>query len=203
MVIDPTTVSGIVSYRLLTACVAPRPIALVSTISAAGVPNVAPFSFFNALCGEPPTVCFAPSYRVPPKDTLVNIQANGEFVVNVVSEEIAEKMNVASGEYPPEVDEFPVSGLTPVPSVLVQPPRVKESQVNMECKVRQIIELSSQPQGGTLVIGEVVLFHIDEAVLNGAVVDPGRLNSIGRMGGRFYSRTRDLFTMPRPTVSHK
>jgi len=198
MVIDPATVSGAASYRWLTSCVVPRPIALVSTISPDGVHNLAPFSFFNAVCGDPPMVCFAPSHRVPPKDTLSNVLANGEFVVNIVSEAVAAGMNACSETFAPDVDEFTISCLTPVPSTLIRPARVRECHVNLECRVRQIIPLSERPDGGSLVLGEVVLFHIDDAVINGSRIDMHRLDAIGRMGGPVYTRTRDMFTMPRP-----
>src|SRR6266849_5705477 len=143
MIIDPKTVPANVSYRVLVGSVVPRPIAFVSTASPEGVYNLAPFSFFNAVCGDPPVICFSPVWRNPPKDTLANIRASGEFVINIVSEEFAEKMNLCSGEYPPDVDEFKMSGLTPVPSDLIRPPRVAESHVNMECKLLQLIEISA------------------------------------------------------------
>jgi flavin reductase (DIM6/NTAB) family NADH-FMN oxidoreductase RutF len=204
VIVDPASVPPSTSYKLLIGSVVPRPIAFVSTVSAAGVPNLAPFSFFNAICGEPPIVCFAPMVRNPSKDTLRNVRETGEFVVNIVSEEIAEQMNLTSGDYPPEVDEFNVSGLTPAASDLVRPPRVRESHVNMECKLFQIVEVSTLPWGGSLVLGEVIRFHVDDAVLDGSGdkfrIDPGRLRAIGRMGGNVYARTRDRFDMVRPQV---
>ena len=114
-------------------------------------------------------------FRDPRKDTLRNIRATREFVVNIVCEEFAAKMNVCSGEYPPEVDEFEESGLTPVPSDLVRPPRVAESHVNMECRLLQTIEVSDQPLGGSLMLGEVVRFHIDDAILEKFRIDPDGL----------------------------
>src|SRR5438105_705504 len=114
-------------YRVLIGSVVPRPIAFVSTLSADGINNLAPFSFFNAFCADPPVVGFGPVWRNPAKDTIANIRATREFVVNVVSEEIADAMNVCSGDYGPEIDEFQKSKLTPVPSVIVKPPRVQES----------------------------------------------------------------------------
>jgi flavin reductase (DIM6/NTAB) family NADH-FMN oxidoreductase RutF len=198
MIVDPATAPYLVSYKLLIGSIVPRPIAFVSTISAEGGYNLAPFSFFNAICGEPPVVCFASGNRVPSKDTLANVKATGEFVVNIVSEEFAEQMNACSGDYPEGVDEFAVSGLTPVASDLVRPPRVLESHVNMECKVMQIVEVSARPRGGTLVIGEVIRFHIDDAIVNDFRIDPEKLRAVGRMGGNEYSRTRDRFEMLRP-----
>jgi hypothetical protein len=125
MIIDPRVVPAITSYRMLVGAIVPRPIAFVSTLSADGVYNLAPFSFCNAVCAEPPVVSFCPTVRVPPKDTLANLQATKEFVINIVSEEIAEHMNVCAGEYSEEVDEFELSGLTPIPSDIVRPPRAR------------------------------------------------------------------------------
>jgi flavin reductase (DIM6/NTAB) family NADH-FMN oxidoreductase RutF len=199
MIIDPKTVPANVSYRVLVGSVVPRPIAFVSTTSATGVNNLAPFSFFNAVCGDPPVICFSPVWRNPPKDTLVNIRASGEFVVNIVSEGFAEKMNVCSGDYPPDVDEFEMSGLTPVPSDLIRPPRVAESHVSMECRLLQIIEISAKPMGGNIVIGEVVRFHVDDGIIDsGYKIDADKLGAVGRMSGYDYTRTRDRFALVRP-----
>jgi flavin reductase (DIM6/NTAB) family NADH-FMN oxidoreductase RutF len=198
MTVDPAVTPYRDVYKLLIGSVVPRPIAFVSTVSAEGVANVAPFSFFNAICPDPPTICFSTSMREPRKDTYLNIKAIGEFVVNIVSEEIAEKMNLASGEYPFGVDEFAISGLTPAASDLVRPARVKESRVNMECRLVQIVEVSARPGGGSLIIGEVVRFHVDDAVVDNFRIDPDKLRAVGRMGGNDYSRTRDRFEMVRP-----
>ena len=201
MILDPSSVPPPTAYKLIVGAVVPRPIAFVSTISTDGVYNLAPFSFFNGVCADPPVVLFCPMNRNPSKDTLINVRATGEFVINIVSEEIADKMNVCSGDYPHGEDEFKISGLTPVPSGLVRPPRVLESHVNMECKLMQIVEASSKPWGGNIVIGEVVRFHVDDTVLDGEYIDPAKLRAIGRMGGAEYSRTRDRFEMIRPTVN--
>lgn len=199
MTIDPASVPVANAYKILIGSIVPRPIGFISTISSGGVFNLAPFSFFNGVCGDPPVVCFAPNARAPAKDTLLNIQATGEFVVNIVSEEIAEQMNLCSGNYPPEVDEFKLSGLTPVASDIVRPPRVLESHVNMECRAMQVIEVSSKPWGGHLVLGEVVRFHVDDAIIDSRYhIDAGKLRAIGRMGGMAYCRTRDRFEMVRP-----
>ena len=200
LILDPASVPAQVVYKLLIGAVVPRPIAFVSTISVDGVRNLAPFSFFNVICAEPPTVCFSTGFRIPSKDTLTNVKATGEFVVNIVSEEIAEKMNLCSGDYPHGVDEFEISGLTAAPSDLVKPPYVLESHVNMECRVAQIVEVSALPMGGTLVIGEVLRFHVDGEVAPGYRVDPDKLRAIGRMGGNEYTRTRDRLAMIRPSV---
>ena len=200
MIIDPATTAARDVYKVLIGSIVPRPIAFVSTISPAGVHNLAPFSFFNAVCGDPPMVAFSTSFREPRKDTYVNIKANGEFVVNIVSEEIAEKMNLASGEYPHGIDEFEKSGLTPVVSDLIRPPRVKECHVSMECKLGRILDLSIRPNGGSLIIGEVIRFHVNDAIADNFRIDPDKLRAIGRMGGNEYTRTRDRFEMIRPKV---
>jgi flavin reductase (DIM6/NTAB) family NADH-FMN oxidoreductase RutF len=200
MIVDPSSFPPPVSYRLLVGSVVPRPIAFVSTVSPEGVNNLAPFSFFNAVCADPPTVLFCPTNRAAVKDTLANVRAMGEFVINIVSEEIAEKMNVCSGDYPSNVDEFQVSGLTPAPSGLVRPPRVLEAYVNMECKLLQIIQISDKPSGGNVVLGRVVRFHVDDAIVKDYLIDPDKLRAVGRMGGNEYTRTRDRFELIRPVV---
>jgi flavin reductase (DIM6/NTAB) family NADH-FMN oxidoreductase RutF len=132
------------------------------------------------------------------KDTLRNIEATGEFVVNIVSEEFVEQMNLCSGEYPPEVDEFAVSRLTPLPSDLVSPPRVAESKVHMECRLVQVVHVSRKPLGGSIVLGEVLRFHVSDGVVDEFRTDPDALKAVGRMGGPTYVRTADRFNMERP-----
>jgi flavin reductase (DIM6/NTAB) family NADH-FMN oxidoreductase RutF len=200
VIIDPAALPHRDVYKILIGSVVPRPIGFVSSISPTGQQNLAPFSFFNAVCGEPPVVFFSTSNREPRKDTYINVQATGEFVVNIVSEEIAEKMNLTSGDYPYGTDEFEISGLTPVPSDLVRPPRVLESHVNMECKVVQIIEVSSRPGGASMILGEVIRFHVDDALVENFRISADKLGAVGRMGGNDYTRTRDRFEMIRPKV---
>lgn len=188
-------------YKLMIGVIVPRPIAFVSTCSVKGVRNLAPFSFFTGISAHPPVLCFSPMVRGSDgarKDTLRNIEATREFVVNVVSEDFVEQMNVCSTEFPPEVDEFERSGLTPIPSDIVRPPRVWESQVQMECRLLQIVTVSERPLGGSLVIGEIVLFHVAEELIEGFKIDPDRLKAVGRMGGASYTRTRDRFDLVRP-----
>lgn len=189
-------------YKLMVGAIIPRPIAFVSTLSAAGVRNLAPYSFFTACSANPPVIVFSPMRRrrsgAPLKDTLANIEETREFVVNVVAEEFAQQMNLCAGEYPPEVDEFDVSKLTPIVSEAVKPPRVAESPVQMECRLLQIVTVSDQPLGGSLVLGEVVRFHVNEAVLTDGKIDPAKFHAIGRMGGPMYTRITDRFEMERP-----
>ena len=204
MTVDPKAQPYLNVYKLLIGSIVPRPIALVSTISSEGIRNLAPFSFFTGISSKPALICFCPGPRAtrgPRKDTLRNISMTKEFVVNIVSEEIAEAMNLTSGEYPPEVDEFEVAGLTAIASDLVKPPRVAESSVNMECRLYLAIEFSEEPGGGNLVIGEVLRFHVDDRVVENFKIDPDKLRAVGRMGGPTgYSRTRDRFDMIRPKV---
>jgi len=189
-------------YKLMVGVIVPRPIAFVSTISADGVRNLAPFSFFTGISANPPVICFSPMIRGDGsrKDTLRNIEAVKEFVVNVVSEEFATQMNICSAEFPPDVDEFEMSGLTPIASDLVKPPRVKESHINLECRLLQILDVSAKPLGGSIVLGEVLRFHIDDALFENFKIDAGKLHAIGRMGGPAYTRTTDRFDMVRPTT---
>ena len=200
-ILDPGQIAFNDIYKLMIGVIVPRPIAFVSTVDADGVRNLAPFSYFTACSSNPPVVCFCTSVRSAPspyKDTLRNVEATGEFVVNIVSEEFAAQMNMCSADVPPQVDEFALSGLTPLKSDLVAPPRVAESKVQMECRLRQIVRVSDQPGGGILVLGEVVRFHVLDELLDGFRIDPDKLNAIGRMGGPTYTRTRDRFEMQRP-----
>jgi flavin reductase (DIM6/NTAB) family NADH-FMN oxidoreductase RutF len=189
-------------YKLLIGTVQPRPIAWVSTLSTDGVPNLAPFSFFTVVCSEPPTIVFCPSVRTSTangKDTLHNVRDTGEFVINIVSEAVAEQMNITSTDLPPDVDEFALAGVTPLVSQLVKPPRVAESPVSMECKLTQIVTISDNVGGGSLVIGEVLMMHVaDEVYIPDFKVDTFKMQPIGRLSGAGYSRTRDIFEMPRP-----
>jgi flavin reductase (DIM6/NTAB) family NADH-FMN oxidoreductase RutF len=196
-------------YRILLSSVAPRPIAWVSTISASGQLNLAPFSFFNAICAKPPLLAFATALRMrgkgadlrgETKDTLRNVRETGEFVVNVVTYDVAEAMNLSSGEYDSTVDEFALTRLTPRPSKIVKPPQVAESGVNFECKVYQILDFSSPPQGGSLIIGEILSIHVDEKHTKDGRIDGNSLDLVGRMGGIQYSRTTERFEMARPKV---
>ena len=200
-------------YNILINAVVPRPIAWVSSLSASGRSNLAPFSFFNAVCAKPPLLAFAPGMRAPrklgavrgepggePKDTLRNIRETGEFVINVVTYELAEAMNLTSGEYDATIDEFEAAKVASAPSRLVRPPRVAESPVSFECKLYQILDFNPDPEGGSLVIGEIVSVHVDERNLKEGRLDRNSLDLIGRMGGMQYTRTTERFEMVRPKV---
>jgi len=192
-------------YKLMTGVIVPRPVALVSTISKQGVANLAPFSFFSGVGAVPPTVLFCPALRDGTtagvgerKDTLRNVEETGEFVINVVSEAIAAAANAAAAEVEFGVDEFALSGLTPIPSEVVGPPRVAESPAQMECKLLQIIYTSQAPRGGVIVLGEVVRFHLREELFDNFRVDPAGLDAVGRMAGNTWVRTRDRIELVRP-----
>lgn len=199
---DAAELSWQTAYKLLTGAIVPRPIGWISTIDAAGNANLAPFSFFNAVCANPPVVLFSTMRRgahAGRKDTLNNARATGEFVVNIVSGALIEPMNLSSAEVPPDVDEFTLAGVSKAAAVRVRPPRVAESPIHFECKVLHIYDVSDAPGGGSVVIGQVVHLHIDERVLIGAdKIDPDVLQAVGRMAGNEYTRTRDRFTLPRP-----
>jgi len=176
--------------------VVPRPIAFVSAVNASGVRNLAPFSFFTAVSSDPAVLCFSAGLRGADakKHTLVNVEQTGEFVVNVVTEALAEAMNLTAGEYPPDVDEFGVAGLTAVPATVVKAPRVAESPVSFECKLRQVIPVGN----ARLVLGDVVCVHADDTMVSDFKIEPDQLQAVGRMGGNSYTRTRDVFDMLRP-----
>ena len=201
MKIDPRTFEGF--NRVITGVVVPRPIAFVSTISPDGVLNVAPYSFFNVVAYNPATVIFSSTRRVPhkSKDTLDNIEKTGEFVVNIVVEDIAEAMNLTAAEYPSEESEFDIAGLTPAPSDLVKPPRVAESPVNLECRLNQIIKIGEGAQEHGLVLGEVVLAHIRDDIIDGHRIDHQKLRPTGRLAGSMYCHTTDVFELVRPDIS--
>ncbi len=192
-------------HDLLVCAVLPRPIAFVSTIGPNGVNNLAPFSYFTILSSKPVVVGFGigPKRDGGKKDTLVNAEFAGDFVINVVTEELAEAMNVTSGEYPPEIDEFREAGLTAVPGDRVKSPRVAESPLNMECKLLQILEFGEAPRVNRFVIGEVLQIHVQEGLLQGNIAKADRLKAIGRLGEDFYCRTQDIFEMKRPEVQKK
>jgi flavin reductase (DIM6/NTAB) family NADH-FMN oxidoreductase RutF len=201
MIIDPKKVSNRERYALLVGGVVPRPIAFVSTMSPEGRPNLAPFSFFTAITSDPPTVCFAPGRRSSDgdrKDTLRNIEATGEFVVNVVTEEIGQAMHDTAGDYPPGTNEFEVADLTPVRSHVVKPPRVKESPLNMECTLYQIVPIGPDSAGGgALVIGEIVMFHVADEIYENGRIKIHELNPLGRLAGTEYTTLGRIISMTR------
>jgi len=196
---DTNALSGLDRYKLLIGLVVPRPIGWIGTVDSHGRRNLAPYSFFNVVAGTPPTVLFSAGRRAgDEKDSLRAVRETGEFSVNIVTETTAEAMNQTSGDYPPNVDEFEVAGLTAVTGDVVRAPLVAEAAANLECRVTQIVDLPQQPTN-SVVFGEVVRIHVASTVLDGTRVMPEALKAVGRMAGSGYSRTADgLFEMDRP-----
>jgi len=193
--IDPDHLDRRAAYKLMISVIVPRPIAFVSTVSAGGRPNLAPFSFFNGVSSRPPILMLAvASRRTGRKDTWNNIEATGEFVVNVVVPEIVDAMVLSSGDYPPEVNEIELAGLTPIPSLRVKPPRIAESPVQMECRLEKLVEVA----GTALILGRVLLYHVRDDLMEGGSVDPSRLRAVARLGGDSFSFQGEIFSKPRP-----
>lgn len=182
-------------YKFLSALVVPRPIAWVGSRSEDGVNNLAPFSFFNVVSVSPPMVMFCPIGQPDMrKDTLENVQATGFYTVNIVSEAVAEQMNMTSGSVPAEIDEFDLAGLTAVEGDLVPAPRVGEAPVSLECELVEVIPVGN----GRMVIGEVKVFHVEEEIFDGDWIVSSRIEAIGRMAGYEYARSTDPLNMVRP-----
>ena len=199
MQIDPRELKGSAAYSLFISALVPRPIAWVSTLSPDGQPNLAPFSFFMGVTSDPPTLAVAIGRRRgQPKDTARNLEARGEFVVNVVTESTAKAMVFTSGDFPPEVNEFEAAGLTALPSVQVAPPRVAESPLHMECRVERLITLGRSAT--TLAIGEVVLFHVADDLWTGYDIEVEKLRPLGRLGRALYAPMGPILEIPRPTL---
>jgi flavin reductase (DIM6/NTAB) family NADH-FMN oxidoreductase RutF len=199
---EPKNLSVLEVHKLLLGGVAPRPIALVSTISKDGINNLSPFSFFNAFGANPPVVAFSPSRRgkdASLKDTYNNLVATKECVIQAVTHSMVEQVSLASAEYAPDVDEFIKSGLTPVDSDIVKPKRVKESPFQMECK---LLEMKSFGEGGAsanLAICEVVKFHVAEELFTNGIIDPLKIDLVARMSGDFYTRAGSgVFVVEKP-----
>ena len=186
----------------MTGSIVPRPIGWISTLDLRGRANLAPFSFFNAVCSNPPTLLFCPLIRSTDgmtKDTLNNVRTTNEFVVNIVTEDTLRAMNASSIEAPSEFNEFEFAGLSLVPSLAVKPPRVMESPIHFECKVREIIEINNEPGGGSIVIGSIVHIHVEDGILLGQdKIDLMALKPIGRLMGGAFCRVTDLIEMERP-----
>ncbi|SDG64519.1 NADH-FMN oxidoreductase RutF, flavin reductase (DIM6/NTAB) family [Flavobacterium omnivorum] len=204
--IDPKSIETAKLQGYLQSSVGPRPIAFASTMDADGNPNVSPFSFFNVFSANPPILIFSPARRVRDnsiKHTLINVEGTREVVINVVNYDMVQQISLASTEYADGVDEFVKSGLTPIASEVVKPFRVKESPVQFECKVTQIIPLGTEGGAGNLVLCEVVRIHISESVLdeNGAI-DQYKIDLVSRLGGNWYSRSNQgLFEVPKPLTT--
>lgn len=205
--LNPKDLTVQVLQKYLQNAIAPRPICFASTISAAGEVNVAPFSFFNLFSSNPPVAVFSPAYSGrtgAPKDTLLNVREVPECVINVVNYNMVHQTSLASSPFPRGVNEFEKSGLTPVPSELVRPPRVKESPVQLECKVTEVKELGKAGGAGNLVICEIIRIHIAEEVLNADKhIDTKKIDLVARMGDNWYCRAAGdaLFEVKKPVTT--
>ena len=189
------------SYFL--SAVVPRPIAFASSVDKNGNVNLSPFSYFNVFGSNPPTLVFSPSRRVRDntiKHTLENVQEVPEVVINMVNFEMVHQMSLASTEYDRGINEFIKSGLTPISSEVVKPPRIAEAPVAFECKVREIVPVGTEGGAANLVICEVLRMHIDSRIIAGKMIDPNKLDAVARMGGNGYCRAKGdaLFEIPKP-----
>ena len=195
MHVDIKDLSGRARYEWMIRAIVPRPIAFVSTVSAGGAPNLAPFSYFNGVTGRPPVVSIAIGNRRggARKDTLRNIEETGELVINAVTEEIAQPMADCGPDWPPGVDEFAVAGLTGVPSDLVRPPRVAESPLAMECRLYRLVPVENT---ATLVLAEILRIHAREEILTDGLPDPAKFRPLGRLGGDDYAGLGPIVAFP-------
>lgn len=193
------------AYKILIGSVVPRPIAWVSTVDGEGRTNLAPFSFFTAVCSHPPTVLFCPVTPADQKtkDTLHNIRTMKEFVINIVTDDNVHAMNQTSANYAADVSEFDAVGLTPLPSIKVRPPRVAESPIHLECVLNQIVNIGGDAVGsGHVVIGQIVQAHVDENAYDAAdgSIDTAKIKPVSRLSGTNYAPVHDIFSIPRPDI---
>lgn len=204
--IDPNEIPLSDLHQYLVGAVAPRPIAFASTVDEQGIPNLAPYSFFNVFSSNPPILVFSSNRRVSngtTKDTLQNVISTKEVVINVVSYSIVRQMSLTSAEFPPNVNEFTKSGLTPLPSDLVAPFRVAESPIHFECKVNDVIPFGEEGGAGHLIISQVLRIHIHPRILDEKNrIDPQKIDLMGRMGRAFYVRASGeaVHTIFQPTT---
>ncbi|MFC2019598.1 flavin reductase family protein [Chloroflexota bacterium] len=202
MKIDPADLDWRKAHEVMVSAIVPRPICFVSTIGTDGVYNAAPFSFFSGMSLRPTIVGFSTGWKpeLTKKDTLVNIEATKEYVINVVTEAMAEAMNQASQDYPRNVDEFKETGLTPVSADLVKAPMIGESPVNMECRLVQVMEFGDENRRNSFIVGEVVRIHVADEIYipDKHMIDVTKLKPLGRLGGELYCRVSDVFEMKRP-----
>ncbi len=200
MVLDLETLPVRDVYQWMVCAITPRPIAWVSTISAAGQTNLAPFSFFQGVCANPPTLLFvgANDCTGNPKNTIINVREVSEFVVNIVPDAMRDLMNQTASSLPRGESEFERFGIAAAPSGKVRPPRVAAAPVSFECRLDRIIQIGDGPLAGNAVFGRILLAYVNETVLTDGRIDPHKLDAIGRLGGDFYTHTREVFAMDRP-----
>lgn len=199
---DPLLLDSQHCYRLMVSSITPRPIAWISTLNGAGTLNLAPYSFFTVASCNPPVLSITqvnPRDRTA-KDTLTNLRATRECVVNIVSENLAEIMNASCADYPPDVSEFLALNIESTSSSRVKPDGVKAANVRFECKLREVLEISSLPMGGHVMLLDVVSIYVNETVLLDGHIAPDLLNTIGKLGGDWYSKTHARFEMQRPVL---
>lgn len=202
--LDPKEEKTARIHAIMLGAIAPRPIALASTLGENGIPNLSPFSFYNCFGAKPPILIFSPARRVrdnTTKHTLQNIMINSEVVINAVNYEMVNQISLASSEFLEGVNEFEKAGLTAIPSVLVKPFRVKESPVQFECRVKEVIATGTEGGAGNLVICEIVMIHVKESILNEAgKIDPYKIDLVARMGDDWYCRANgdSLFEVEKP-----
>jgi flavin reductase (DIM6/NTAB) family NADH-FMN oxidoreductase RutF len=206
MIVDPKKIKTSEFHAYMLGAVAPRPVAFASTIDKEGNPNLSPFSFFNAFGSNPPLLIFSPALSGrtgATKNTLDNIREIDEVVINIVSYSMVQQTSLASSEYPKGVNEFVKAGFTPVASTLIKPFRVKESPVQMECRVQQIIQTGVHGGAANLVLCEILLMHINDDVLDASQkIDPLKIDQVARMGGNWYTRAaKGLFEVPKPVAA--
>jgi flavin reductase (DIM6/NTAB) family NADH-FMN oxidoreductase RutF len=199
MKIETLTLSGKELHDFFSSVIVPRPIAFISTVDVEGRYNAAPYSAFNYLTVNPPILAFGSGRRgSKKKDTVMNIEAVGDFVVNMVDEDMAEAMNRAAAAYPPEIDEIKEVGLTALKSDMVKSPRIAEAPVSIECRLLQTLELGHKPTRSTIILGEVLVVHIKDEILTQGKIDPRKAKIVARLGDTdLYCRTTDVFKMKR------
>ncbi len=205
MIINPAEISAKDRYKLTIGAILPRPIAWVSTMDKTGKLNIAPFSYFTAVCNLPMTLLFCSGYSPEPgkegkKDTLRNIEELSEFVINLTNEETAAAMNLTSALLPHGQSEFEFAALTPLPSETIQVPRIGESPIAYECKLQRIVTVSDQPGGGSAIFGEVQCIHVRDDLYQDGSINLKLLKPIGRLSGSSYTYVRDTFDLDRPTL---
>ncbi|MBE0420484.1 MULTISPECIES: flavin reductase family protein [Pseudoalteromonas] len=189
-------------YSYLVGGISPRPIAWISTLNSEGIANIAPYSFFTVASCKPPVLSVTqvnPSDKTN-KDTLSNLMATKECVVNIVSQELVEKMNQSCANYPSDISEFDAANIAQAPSLLVNAPSVAGSKVRFECKLREVISISNEPGGGKMMLLDVVGICINDSVMSNGYIDPKLLNAVGKMGGDYFSTTKDKFVLKRPQL---
>lgn len=198
--IDPATLEPIERHKMSIGTIVPRPIAWTTSVDLEGRVNLAPFSYFMGCHSYVPALAISVGSRDgEAKDTRANIEATGELVVNTVTAELAEQMNVTAAAFPPGVDEMEHAGLTAVPSALVAPPRVAESPISIECRVLHTLHLGEEPRSSALFVAQVVMWHVrEDLLLEGYKVDQAAIDAIGRMGGSYYVHAREPFDMRIP-----